>query len=372
VSPGRGAALVRHVVSGPGHGRPGRTAPPAGPAGTEEVTSVSRIRIATLATVAVVALAGCSSAAPATQAPASQAPASQAPASQGAEGAVIGFSQANGGDEWRTNQNNNVRDYCKEYNPTAETLISDAQGDDATQSGHIDEFISRPVNVLLLTPNTDVGLNEAAKRAMAANIPVITLDRQVIDPVTQHIGADNKLIGRTAAEYVSGTILGGNGGKVIEIQGTQGSSATTDRHDEFVKWLEENNPSVEIVTSVDGDYKREKALTAMNDLLQKYGPGEVDVIYTHNDAMALGVVAALETAGRLDEFKVVGIDGQNEAIQAIADGKIVVTFTYDNAGKEACESASKLLAGETIEPSWVLPTNTIDASNAADWVGKGF
>ena len=139
-----------------------------------------------------------------------------------------------------------------------------------------------------------------------------------------------------------------------------------------MNWLTENDPSVEIVQSVTADYKREVALTAMNDLLQAYGPGEVDVIYTHNDAMALGVVAALETAGRLDEFKVVGIDGQNEAIQAIKDGKIVVTFTYDNAGKEACESAKKLLAGETIDPQWVLETNTIDSSNVDDWIGKGF
>jgi ribose transport system substrate-binding protein len=339
---------------------------------------VSRILTASLAIAAAVVLVGCStsgaSTAPSAAAP-SAAPSVDAPSaapSADAGGGVIGFSQANGGDEWRTNQNNNDRDYCAEYNPTAETLISDAQGDDAVQSGHVDEFIGRPVDVLLLTPNTDVGLNEAAKRAMAANIPVITLDRSVIDPVTQHIGADNKLIGRTAAEYVSKTILGGNGGKVIEIQGTQGSSATTDRHDDFVKWLSENDPSVEIVDSVDGDYKREVALNAMDDLLQKYGPGEVQVIYTHNDAMALGVVAALETAGRLDEFKVVGIDGQNEAIQAIADGKIVVTFTYDNAGKEACESAAKLLAGETIDPTWVLPTNTIDATNVADWIGKGF
>jgi ribose transport system substrate-binding protein len=338
---------------------------------------VSRIRSASLVLGATIVLVGCTgtgaSSAPSADATTAPTTAPTTAASEPAGGdAVIGFSQANGGDEWRTNQNNNVRDYCAEYSPDAETIISDAQGDDAVQSGHVDEFMGRPVDVLLLTPNTDVGLNEAAKRAMAAGIPVITLDRQVIDPVTQHIGADNKLIGRTAAEYVSKTILGGNGGKVIEIQGTQGSSATTDRHDEFVAWLAANDTSVEIVDSVDGDYKREVALNAMDDLLQKYGPGEVDVIYTHNDAMALGVVAALETAGRLEEFKVVGIDGQNEAIQAIADGKIVVTFTYDNAGKEACESASKLLAGETIEPTWVLPTNTIDASNAADWVGKGF
>ena len=287
----------------------------------------------------------------------------------GSQAKVIGFSQANGSDEWRTNQNKKVAENC---NPVAQTFISDALGDDAVQSSHVDEFASRPVSVLLLTPNTAAGLTEAAKRAMDKKIPVITLDRSVDVPVTQHIGADNKLIGRTAAEYVSKTILGGNGGKVIEIQGTAGASATTDRHDEFVNWLTENDPSVEIVQSVTADYKREVALTAMNDLLQAYGPGEVDVIYTHNDAMALGVVAALETAGRLDEFKVVGIDGQNEAIQAIKDGKIVVTFTYDNAGKEACESAKKLLAGETIEPQWVLETNTIDASNVDDWIGKGF
>ena len=287
----------------------------------------------------------------------------------GTQSKVIGFSQANGSDEWRTNQNKKVAENC---NPVAQTFISDALGDDAVQSNHVDEFAARPVSVLLLTPNTAAGLTEAAKRAMAKNIPVITLDRSVDTDVTQHIGADNKLIGKTAAEYVSQTILGGNGGKVIEIQGTAGASATTDRHDEFVKWLDENDPSVEIVDSVVGDYKREVALTAMNDLLQKYGPGEVDVVYTHNDAMALGVIAALETAGRLDEFKVVGIDGQNEAIQAIKDGKIVVTFTYDNAGKEACETAKKLLAGETVDKEWVLPTNTIDASNVDEFLGKGF
>ena len=110
----------------------------------------------------------------------------------------------------------------------------------------------------------------------------------------------------------------------------------------------------------------------MNDLLQKYGPGEVDVIYTHNDAMALGVVAALETAGRLDEFKVVGIDGQNEAIQAIKDGKIVVTFTYDNAGKEACETAAKLLKRRDHRPAVGPRDQHHRAANVDEWIGKGF
>ena len=324
--------------------------------------------------VAAALVVGCSSGGGATGAPstAAQSNAPSAPAPSAADKVVIGFSQANGGDEWRVNQTNNVRDNCTKEVPGAEVIITDAQGDDAKQSADIDDMIARGIDVLLLTPNTAAALTPAAKRALDAKIPVITLDRGVDVEVTQHIGADNKLIGKTAAEYVSKTILKGAGGKVIEIQGTTGASATVDRNEQFVAWLKANDPKVEIVASQTADYKRDQALVVMNDFLQRFGPGDANVIYTHNDAMALGVIQALETANRLKEFTVVGIDGQNEAIQAIKDGKIAVTFTYDNAGKEACQSAAKLVKGETIDKQWVLPTNPIDAGNVDEWIGKGF
>jgi ribose transport system substrate-binding protein len=322
-----------------------------------------------VATVAIAA--GCSTPAASTAPSIAASSAPSTAASAGDDNVVIGFSQANGGDEWRVNQTNNVRDNCAKI-PGAEVVITDAQGDDAKQAADVDDLIARGVDVLLMTPNTADALTPAAKKALDAGIPVITLDRGVNVDVTQHIGADNKLIGKTAAEYVSKTILEGNGGKVIEIQGTTGASATVDRNEQFVQWLKDNDPKVEIVASQTADYKRDQALVVMNDFLQRFGPDEVDVIYTHNDAMALGVVQALETAGRLKEFTVVGIDGQNEAIQAIKDGKIAVTFTYDNAGKEGCESAGKLVSGEKIDPQWVLETNTIDSTNVDEWIGKGF
>ena len=75
--------------------------------------------------IAVALLAGCS----------------QAPGSGSAQTKVIGFAQANGSDEWRTNQNRKVAENC---NPVAQTFISDALGDDAVQSSHVDEFVSRP------------------------------------------------------------------------------------------------------------------------------------------------------------------------------------------------------------------------------------
>lgn len=287
-------------------------------------------------------------------------------------GFKVGFSQANNGDVWRINQTNNVEQYCKEYMPNVEVIVTDGQGEGSKQDADVDDLLAQGIDVLLLTPLTADVLTPAAQRALDAGVPVITLDRAVTIPVTQHIGADNKLIGSTAAQFVAEDLLGGNGGRVLEIQGVLGASATTDRHDDFIAWLEANAPDVEVVDSQTGEYRRENALVVMNDYLQRFPPGEIDVIYTHNDEMALGARQALEQAGRAEEMAVVGIDGQNEAIEAIAEGRLAATFTYDNAGKEACQSAQQLLSGLEIDPEWVLVTNQIDQSNAAEWVGLGF
>ena len=226
-------------------------------------------------------------------------------------GFQVGFSQANNGDVWRINQTNNVETFCKEYMPNVEVFVTDGQGDGAKQDADVDDLIARGIDVLLLTPLTADALTPAAQRALDAGIPVITLDRAVTIPVTQHIGADNKLIGQRAAQFVAETLLGGEGGTVLEIQGVLGASATTDRHDDFVAWLEANAPNVTIADSQTGEYRRDNALVVMNDYLQAHAPGTVDVVYTHNDEMALGARQALEQADRQDEMAVVGIDGQN-------------------------------------------------------------
>lgn len=333
-----------------------------------------QLRISGIIATLAIALAACGTQTGSPGESADEPPASQVAASEPAtdDQVVIGFSQANGGDVWRINQTNNVEEYCAEYMPGAEIIVTDAQGDEAKQDADVDDLIARGIDVLLLTPLTAEALTPAAQRALDAGIPVITLDRAVDIEVTQHIGADNKLIGRTAAEFIAETLFEGQGGRIIEIQGVLGASATTDRHDEFVAWLEENAPNVEIVANQTGEYRREPAQAYMDDMLQRFGPGEFDIVYAHNDEMALGALQSLEAADRTEGVHVVGIDGQNEAIEAIADGRMAATFTYDNAGKEACESASKLVAGEEIDPLWVLETNQIDATNAEEWVGQGF
>ncbi len=288
------------------------------------------------------------------------------------EKVVVGWSQANNGHPWRVAQTGAVEGTWKDTAADRGELIStDGQDKADKQTADVDDMIARNINALILTPLTADALSPVTKRAMDAKIPVITLDREVETPVTVHIGADNKAIGKSAATYVGTDLLKGKG-TVVELQGTLGASATIDRHDEFVKELKASAPGVKIIASQTAEYEREAAVKVTEDMLQRFGPGKIDVIYCHNDDMAFGAIQALKSAKRLEEIKVVGIDGANEAFEAIKAGEMMATFTYPNGGKEGVETALKLLDGEEVPPKITLDTTKVDEANVEEWIGKGF
>jgi len=249
-------------------------------------------------------------------------------------------------------------------------IVTNGENNASKQVSDVESLIAQGVKVLIISPVTADALTPVVKQAMDAGIPVVTLDRKVNTDVTLHIGADNVLIGKTAGEFVCAT-LGGEG-NVIEIQGTAGASATVDRHDAFHAALAENCPGVKVVADQVANYVREPAIKFMEDMLQRFGPGEIDLVYAHNDDMALGAVTALEAAGRLDEVKVVGIDGENAAYDAIKDGKMVATFTYHFVAPEGVQYGYKVAMGEELPGEIILPTHQVDATNVDDFLGKGF
>jgi ribose transport system substrate-binding protein len=284
---------------------------------------------------------------------------------------TFGFSQAHNGHPWRVNQTANVRDYWAE-NLTDEVgmIFTDGQNKPDKQTADVEDLIARGVDVLIITPVTAEAMTPVVEKAMEAGIKVITLDRTVNTKVTLHIGADNKLIGKSAAKYIAEELLKGNG-NIIEIQGTLGASATIDRHDQFMEELK-NYPDVKVIASQTADYSREPALKYMEDMIQRFDAGEFTVVYAHNDEMALGAIEALKAADRAKGVFVVGIDGQNEAFDAIKAGDMTATFTYPNGGAEGVEYAFKIMKGEKVDETLVLDTEKVDAANIDKWVNKGF
>ncbi len=282
----------------------------------------------------------------------------------------IGFSQGTMESSWRVNMVEGNKKYAEESLPDVNLIVTNGENNASKQVSDVESLIAQGVKVLIISPVTADALTPVVKQAMDAGIPVVTLDRKVNTDVTLHIGADNVLIGKTAGEFVCAT-LGGEG-NVIEIQGTAGASATVDRHDAFHAALAENCPGVKVVADQVANYVREPAIKFMEDMLQRFGPGEIDLVYAHNDDMALGAVTALEAAGRLDEVKVVGIDGENAAYDAIKDGKMVATFTYHFVAPEGVQYGYKVAMGEELPGEIILPTHQVDATNVDDFLGKGF
>ncbi len=287
-----------------------------------------------------------------------------------ADKTLIGFSQGTMESSWRVNMVEGNKRYAEENLPDVELIITNGENNASKQVSDVESLMAQGVEVLIISPVTADALTPVVKQAMDAGIPVLTLDRKVNTEVTVHIGADNVLIGKTAGEFVCDT-LGGEGA-VIEIQGTAGASATIDRHDAFHAVLAEKCPGVQVVADQVANYVREPAIKFMEDMLQRFGPGEIDLVYAHNDDMALGAVTALEAAGRLDEVKVVGIDGENAAYDAIAEGKMVATFTYHFVAPEGIQYAYRIAQGEQLPSEIVLPTHQVDATNVSDFLGTGF
>jgi ribose transport system substrate-binding protein len=283
---------------------------------------------------------------------------------------TIGFSQGTMESSWRVNMVEGNRLYAEANLPDVELIITNGENNASKQVSDVESLMAQGIDVLVISPVTADALTPVVKQVMDAGIPVLTLDRGVNTPVTVHIGADNKLIGRTAGEYVCG-VLGGEG-NVIEIQGTAGASATIDRHDEFHAVLAEQCPGVQVVADQVANYVREPAIKFMEDMLQRFGPGEIDLVYAHNDDMALGAVTALEAAGRLEEVMVVGIDGEEAAYQAIDEGRMVATFTYHFVAPEGIQYAYQVAKGEELPAEIILPTHQVTKENVAEFLGTGF
>jgi len=281
----------------------------------------------------------------------------------------IGFSQCTLNHPWRVAQVNVNKAYCEANFKDVDLIITDGNNDSGKQVSDIENLIAQNVKVLMVSPLTADALTPIVKQAMDSGIPVVTLDRKVNTKVTCHIGALNIPIGAAAAAFLAKKLNGK--GSIIELQGTAGASATTDRNKGVVDELAKT-PDLKIVASQNCDYTRDKAVKFMEDMVQRFGEGEIQAVYGHNDEMALGAIQVLEGADRLKGVLVIGIDGQNNAIEAVAAGKLAATFTYPYVAPEGVQYAYKVAKGESVPEVVLLDSVAITADNAKDMIGKGF
>ncbi len=327
------------------------------------------IRLTAISTACIVALAGLTACGSAKTSNSDPAPGAAATSAAPEDKKIkIGFSQSTMNHPFRVAMVEVNKKYAEENFKDVEVIVTDGQNSASKQAADIDDLIAQEVDVLIVSPLTSDALTPAVKKAMDAGIKVLTADRKVETPVTLHIGGGNTVIGTLNAEYLAKKLNGK--GNIIEIQGTAGASATIERNAGFAEELKKY-PDMKVTATQYADYLREPAMKFMEDTLQRFGPGEIQAVFAHNDEMALGAVKAIEAAGRTD-ILVVGADGQNEGIDAVKAGKMVQTVTYPYCAPEAMQYAYKLAKGEKLEEEIVLENKGINLENVDEWVGKGF
>jgi ribose transport system substrate-binding protein len=216
----------------------------------------------------------------------------------------------------------------------------------------------------MISPNEAKPLTPVVERAFKAGIPVIVIDRGIEgESFTTFIGADNYEIGRQAGAHIA-EILQGKG-SIVEIRGLPGSPPAVDRsrgmHDAIA-----GHPDLRIIHSPVANWLREEAMAQMEMALAAHP--RIDLVYAHNDPMAVGAYLAAKAKGRDGEMKFIGIDalpGLDGGRQAVADGKLDATFVYPTGGREAVDLAARILKGGTVPHRVVLKTEKIMRTSSA-------
>lgn len=288
----------------------------------------------------------------------------------------VGFSQMESNNPWRIAETKSFHDTAESCN--WDLIATDAAGSAAKQVADVDSMIAQGIDVLFLPPREEKPLIPAVKKAKAAGIPTFLVDRSV-DPAAATAGEDFVAFlgsdfidqGRRVAEWTAENFKGDKG-VIVELEGTTGSSPANDRKKGFDDEIAKD-PRFTIVASQTGDFARDMGRQVMETLLQAHP--DVNIVYAHNDEMAIGAIQALELAGRKpgEDVLVVSIDGTRDALQAIIDGKMGVTVESSPFfGPLACEVMKRYAAGETIEP-WVQVKDRIfTQENAAENIDEAY
>jgi len=265
---------------------------------------------------------------------------------------VLGFSQVGAESEWRTANTESIKASAKDAG--IELKFSDAQQKQENQIKAIRAFIAQKVDVIAFSPVVESGWGTVLQEAKAAKIPVILSDRAVNEKDdslwVSFMGSDfveeGRRAGRWLVEKMKGTTTPVN---IVELQGTVGSAPAIDRKKGFEEIIKAD-PKFKIIRSQTGDFTRAKGKEVMEAFLKAEGK-KINVLYAHNDDMAIGAIQAIEEAGMkpAKDIIIISVDAVKGAFEAMIAGKLNVSVECSPLlGPQLMQAVKDLKAGKTL------------------------
>jgi simple sugar transport system substrate-binding protein len=279
---------------------------------------------------------------------------------------TVGFSQIGAESAWRTANTKSIQSEADARE--IDLKFSDAQGKQENQYAAIRSFIAQDVDYIAFAPKTEDGWESVLREAKDAGIPVFVSDRRPNVPEDLYvtfIGSDFVEEGRLAARW----LVEHTGGKAViaELTGSPGSAPANDRAKGFREVIAEH-PDMKIVYSQTGDFERAKGKAVTESLLKSPDGKRINVLYAHNDDMAIGAIQAIKEAGKVPgkDILIVSIDAIHDALQAIVDGELNCSVECNPLlGPYLFDAIADYKAGKTLPKRIVIEDQVFTIENAA-------
>jgi ribose transport system substrate-binding protein len=249
------------------------------------------------------------------------------------ETVVIGFSGPAADHGWLGAINSAALAEAEKY-PDIDLRVAEGTNDANLQISQVEQFINDGVDAIVLLPTDGAALTPVATQAMEAGIPVINVDREFSDPFAARttILGDNYGMGVSAGTYICEQLEGKDDAVVAEIAGIDSLPLTQDRSRGFADALE--SCGLDVDNRVAADFTIAGGEAATSQLLS--AAPQIDALWNHDDDQGIGVLAAIDSAGR-DEFIMVGGAGSANAMQEIQSGESVLEATVIYPATQAAE-----------------------------------
>lgn len=281
---------------------------------------------------------------------------------------TVGFAQTGSESGWRSANTESMKEAFSAENGF-DLVFNAADNDTAAQIAAVRDFINQGVDAIVLAPIVEDGWDDVLQEAADAGIPVILEDRTVSasdDLYASWVGLDFEKEGEMAGAWAAEQ-YGAEDTKMVALEGTTGSAPANDRAAGFDAAIE--GTSIEKIDSQTGDFTRDGGKTVMEGFLQKYGADGIDLVYAHNDDMALGAIEAIEAAGAVpgEDIKIISIDAVKDGMQALVDGKInFIVECNPLLGELAAGLVKDVLAGEDVEKEVYVEDASFTQEQAAE------
>ena len=288
--------------------------------------------------------------------------------SDGSDLITVGFAQTGSESGWRSANTESMKTAFSEDNGFKLTFNA-ADNDPAAQIAAVRDFINQGVDAIVIAPIVTDGWDDVLQEAADAGIPVVLEDRTVSasdDLYASWVGLDFLKEGVTAGEWAAEN-FGAEPTKLVVLEGTTGSAPANDRAEGFDEAIA--GTSIDKIDSQTGEFTRDGGKKVMEGFLQKYGVDGIDLVYAHNDDMALGAIEAIEAAGATpgEDIKIISIDAVKDGMLALIDGKInFIVECNPLLGELAAGIVKDVLSDTPVDKTYFVTDESFTPEQAAE------